>query len=133
MSAATYAAYALVPIAVILVILVVVCVVVAVLVSGYSRVYEAPYRWHRRTKPMPFEPMFGFATAPFQNERPVAEQRGTLWAEFAHKLQPEGLDVSPNHADLPTFERDLDTADPARAARAAHRGVRVERALVELA
>ena len=112
MGAGTYAAYALVPIAVILAILVVVCVVVAVLVSGYSRVYEAPCRWHRREtkKPMQVEPLFGFATAPFQNERPVAEQRGTLWAEFAHKLQPPGLDVSPNHADLPTFERDLDTA-----------------------
>ena len=85
-------------------------VVVAVLVSGYSRVYEAPCRWHRRNAPIPVEPLFGFATAPFQNERPVAEQRGTLWAEFAHKLQPQGLDESPNHADLPTFERDLDAA-----------------------
>jgi beta-glucosidase len=108
--ARSIAAYALVPIAVVLVLLVVVCVVVAVLVSGYTRVYEAPFRWHRRAAPMPCAPLFGFSTAPFQNERPAAEQSGTMWADFVQKLQPEGMRVSPNHADLATFERDLDAA-----------------------
>jgi beta-glucosidase len=110
MHVGTYVAYALVPIAVILAILVVVCVVVALLVGGYSRVYDAPCRWHRRRAPMPIAPLFGFSTAPFQNERPVAEQHGSMWADFVRKLQPEGMRVSPNHADIATFERDLDTA-----------------------
>jgi beta-glucosidase len=90
--------------------LVIACVVVVLLVRGYTRVYEAPCTWHRRGAPMPCEPLYGYATAPFQNERAVAGQRGSLWADFVHKLQPEGMDVSPNHADLATFERDLDAA-----------------------
>ena len=104
------AAYVWVPLLVVLVLAAIACVVVALLVRGYTRIYEAPCSWHRRGSPMPCEPLFGYATAPFQNERPVAKQRGTLWSDFVRKLQPEGMDVSPNHADPATFERDLDLA-----------------------
>jgi beta-glucosidase len=103
------AAYLVVP-AVVIALLVAACVIVALLVRGYTRIYETPCSWHRRGAPMPCEPLYGYATAPFQNERPVSGQRGSLWADFVHGLKPEGMDVSPNHADLPTFERDLDAA-----------------------
>ena len=104
------ASYFLVPLVVVIVLHVVTCVVIALLVRGYTRIYEAPCTWHRRGLPMPCEPLYGYATAPFQNERPVAQQRGTLWADFVRKLQPEGMHVSPNHEDHETFGKDLDAA-----------------------
>ena len=104
------ASYFLVPLVVVIVLLVVTCVVIALLVRGYTRIYEAPCTWHRRDLPMPCEPLYGYATAPFQNERPVAQQRGTLWADFVRKLQPDGMHVSPNHEDHETFGKDLDAA-----------------------
>jgi beta-glucosidase len=104
------ARYVIAPALVALTVLVAACVVVALVVRGYSRVYTSPCAWRRRLAPLPCAPLLGYATAPFQNERPVASQRGTLWADFVRRLQPEGMHTSPNHADLATFERDLDAA-----------------------
>jgi beta-glucosidase len=102
--------YVLGPLLVVLLVLVAACVVVALIVRGYTRVYTAPRSWHRRAARLPCAQLFGYATAPFQNERPAVAQRGTLWADFVRRLQPEGMHTSPNHADLATLERDLDTA-----------------------
>ena len=87
---------------------VIVCVAVIVTYRGYVGVYE-PTAWTpraRRTSRM----MIGYATAPFQNERPAASARATMWAEFVHRTRPPGMHVSPNHAHLATFERDLERA-----------------------
>ena len=54
--------------------------------------------------------MIGYATAPFQNERPPSQAHSTMWAEFVRRKRPPGMDTSPNHADLETFTRDIERA-----------------------
>jgi beta-glucosidase len=86
---------------------VLVCVAVFLRYRTYVAVYAPRAFGTRSGFGAPVAPMLGYATAPFQNERPVVEETRTLWAEFVHRIRPEGMCVSPCHADLARFERDV--------------------------
>jgi len=89
-----------------LVLALVLCVAIVLRYRGYVAVY-APRTYARKKRGARVPPLIGYATAPFQNERPASEQCTTLWAEFAHRLQPEGMGTSPCHADTEKLARDL--------------------------
>ena len=89
-------------------VLVVVCVAVVVTYRAYMGVYDAKWRVASSGAQGPM--MIGYATAPFQNERPPSQAHSTMWAEFVSRKRPPGMDTSPNHADLETFTRDIERA-----------------------
>jgi beta-glucosidase len=84
----------------------VVCVAIILRFRGYVGVYE-PGALRARPRGQTVPPLVGYATAPFQNERPASHDRATLWGEFVNELRPEGMDVSANHADIARFELDV--------------------------
>jgi len=92
----------------VLCVLLVVCVAVVITYRGYTSVYDA--KWRSATEHKGREMMIGYATAPFQNERPASQAHSTMWADFVKQKRPPGMDASPNHADLETFTRDIERA-----------------------
>lgn len=91
----------------ILCVFLVVCVAVVLTYRRYMRDYDA--KWTPR-EPACRTMLIGYATAPFQNERPPSQAHSTMWAEFVKQKRPPGMDASPNHADLATLTRDLERA-----------------------
>ena len=90
--------------------LVVVCVAVVITYRAYMGLYDAKWRAAPLGVGVPGAMMIGYATAPFQNERPPSQAHSTMWAEFVKRKRPPGMDTSPNHADLETLTRDIERA-----------------------